>query len=84
MDDILEEHSIHFDKEKYNSIVTNINNLINKQLAEITNFYKSINESEVGYDGIYFYVYHYKINNCIQGKQTGKFISLNKKKILKL
>jgi len=80
--DKIEESSILFDKEKYNSIVADINSLKNKQLEEIANTYKSINQNTIGYDDIYFYVYHYKINNYLQGKYSDKFISLNKKKIL--
>jgi len=41
-----------------------LSSLENKTLKEILEFYKNINKNNnIGYDDIYFYLYHKKINN---------------------
>ena len=66
------EISEFFDKNKLLYILNCIYNLKNLDLKNILYIYKSLNDSEICYDDIYYYLYHYRKNNYLYGKYTNK------------
>ena len=61
------------------NIVNNFNDLRNLTLDDIMNIYKYDTFNKIGFDDIYFYLYHYNINDNT-GKYSSKFKEIYKNK----
>ena len=64
------------------NIVNNFKDLRNLTLDDIMNIYKYDTFNKIGFDDIYFYLYHYNINDNT-GKYSSKFKEKNKTKIIR-